>query len=100
MGFYAGSFYIEKRDIYTFLGVAMVGLAKYKDYPLPYVNYDVVLVLAALFFLAKGLILPAHDSVVFLDFFLALLLSLSLSFFQVLLFLFLSFLFLRLLKVI
>jgi hypothetical protein len=100
VGFYIGKAYIEKRDIYTLLALGIIGLARYKRYPISYINYDEVLSLVVIFLLAKGLILPSHDSVVFLVFFLALLLTLFIPFFQTLLFLFLAFLFLRLFKVI
>lgn len=100
MAFYIKDIYIEKRDIYYLLGLGLIILARHKNYPIPYLNYDALLILTTLFFLAKGLILPAHDTVVFLVFFLALILTLFIPFFQIILFLFLEFLFLRLLKVI
>ena len=101
MGFYVRNFYIEKRDVYTLLALGVLGYARYKRYPLPYVNYDAIIILAVLFLLSKGLLLPAHDSIIFIVFFAALLLTLfSVPFLQIILFVFLSFLFLRLFKVI
>lgn len=100
MGFYINKFYIEKRDLYFLIGIGLIYLARAKNYPLPYINYDVVLILSALFFLAKGFILPAHDSIVFIVFFAALFLTFFINFFQILIFIFLAFLFLRILKVI
>ena len=100
MGVYLGKLYFEKKDLYYFLGVGLILLGRYLNYPLPYISYDALLILAVLFYLAKGLILPAYDSILVVVFVAALMLTLFLPLLQILLFVLLALLFLRLLRVI
>lgn len=100
MGYYIGQFYIDKRDIFLIISGVIVVYAIYFGYPIPYFNPQHLLFFLFLLFIAKGLILPTHDSVVFVVFLLALFMTLFFPLFQSLIFLVLSFLFLRLAKVI
>lgn len=100
MGYYVGQFYVSKRDVFLVLGILLLGLLIYLNYPIPYFDTKQLATLFILAFFAKGLLLPTHDSVVFMTFFIGVLLTLFVPFLEVILFLFLAFLFLRVLKVI
>lgn len=100
MSYYLGRFYFEKRDFYILLLLGLLLLAYRVGYPLPYFSYKNLFFLTILFLLAKGLVLTTYDSVVFLVFLSALILTLFIPLLQVLIFLFFALVLLRLLKVI
>lgn len=100
MGYYLGKFYFEKKDFFLILAAIFLWGAFYFSFPLPFFDPKDLLTLVILFFLAKGLILPSHDAVVFTTFLVALFLTLFFPLFKVLIFLVFSFVFLRLLRVI
>jgi len=100
MSYYIGQFYVGKRDIFLLMGAILLVIALYLHYPIPYFDTQNLLILFILAFFTKGLLLPTHDSAVFLTFLLAVFLTLFIPLLEVLFFLVLSFLFLRLTKVI
>jgi len=100
MGYYLGQFYIDKRDLFILLVVVLLLLGNYLDYPLPYFDYQNLIIITLLFLLAKGFLLTTYDSALFATFLTALILTLFFPLLQVLYFLALSFIFLRLFKVI
>ena len=100
MGYYLGHFYIDKRDLFIVFAVILLFLGNYLHYPLPYFEYRNLIILAILFLFAKGFLLTAYDSVLFAVFLTAIILTLFFPLLQVLYFLSLSFIFLRLFKVI
>lgn len=100
MGYYLGKFYLEKKDLFLILAVLLLWGTIHFSYPLPLFDPQNLLVLTIIFLLAKGLVLPAHNTAVFTTFLTALLLTLFCPLFKVLVFLVLAFIFLRLLKAI
>ena len=99
MGYYLGKLYFEKKDLFLILAVLLLAAAIRFGYPLPLFGPQNLLVLAIIFLIAKGLILPTHNPAVFSTFLLALFLTLFFPLFKVLIFLVFAFLFLRFLKV-
>ncbi|MBM3208888.1 hypothetical protein FJZ40_01150 [Candidatus Shapirobacteria bacterium] len=69
------------------------------DFSFPLFNPYDLLVLSVLFLFAKASILPAYDPIVFITFFAGLVLTLFLPLFQVILFLALAFILLKVLRV-
>lgn len=100
MGYYLGKFYFEKKDFFLILAALLLWGALYFSFPLPLFNPQNLLALTILFLLAKGLILPTHDTAVFTTFLVAIFLTLFFPLFKVLIFLVSAFLLLRLTKVI
>lgn len=100
MSFYIGRFYIDKRDLFLLTAAILILAGMYWGYELAFVKSEYLLTLVVLLFLAKGIVLPTHDTWVFIAFFLAVILTLFLPFIQVLAFLLFSFILLRILKVI
>ena len=100
MGYYLGKFYLEKKDFFLVLAVLLLWATIHFAYPLPLFDPQNLLILTIIFLIAKGLVLPTHNTVVFVTFLTALFLTLFLPIFQVIIFLVLAFIFLRLLKAI
>jgi len=100
MGYYLGKFYVDKRDLFILFAVVLLLTGFRLDYPLPYFEYKNLIVLSILFLFAKGFLLTSYDSSLFTTFLVAIILTLFLPLLQILYFLALSFIFLRLFKVI
>lgn len=100
MGYYFGKFYFEKKDLFLILAVLIIWATIHFSYSFPLFDPQNLLILTVIFLLAKGLILPTHDTAVFTTFLTALFLTLFFPFFQVLIFLVFAFISLRLLKVV
>lgn len=100
MGYYLGQFYFDKRDLFLVVATVVILFALRFGYPIPYFNVQHLLFLLILFFIAKGLILPTHDSAIYVVFLIALGLTLYVPLFHALVFLLFAFIFLRLLKAI
>jgi len=100
MGYYLGKFYFDKRDLFIILVIGLLLAGFQLGYPLPYFQYQNLIVLSLLFLLGKGFLLTTYDSILFVTFLTAITLTLFVPLFQVLLFLVLAFIFLRFLKVI
>lgn len=100
MGYYLGKFYFEKKDLFLILAILLLWGTIHFSYPLPLFDPQNLLILTVVFLLAKGLILPTHDTAVFTTFLVALLLTIFFPLFKVLLFLVGAFILLRLSKVI
>lgn len=100
MGYYFGQFYFDKRDLFILLAVILLLLGYKLGYPLPYFEYKSLIILTLLFLLAKGFLLTSYDSALFATFLVAAILTLFIPFLEVLYFVGLAFIFLRILKVI
>ena len=100
MGYYIGSFYFDKRDLFILLAIILLLAGFRLGYPLPYFEYKNLIILSLLFLLGKGFLLTSYDSALFATFLVAALLTLFIPLLQVLYFLSLAFIFLRILKVI
>lgn len=100
MGYYIGQFYVDKRDLFLAAAALLLLYAQRFGYPVPYFNVNHLLFFLTLLFIAKGLVLPTHDSAVFVVFLTALVMTLYVPLFQSLVFLVLAFFFLRLTKTI
>jgi len=100
MAFYIGKFYFDKRDLFILVAIGLLLAGWRLGYPLPYFQYQNLIILAALFLLAKGFLLTSYDSALFVTFLVAVMLTLFIPLLQVLYFLALAFIFLRILRVI
>jgi len=100
MSFYLGPFYFEEKDLFIFLAIGLAILGWINKLPLPFVSYPTLIVLAILFLLAKGLVLKTYESLIFIVFLSAFILSNFFSLSVIVFYIFFSFLFLRLLKII
>ena len=98
MGYYLGQFYFDKRDLFIVLALILLATGWYFKILFPFFSYSDLLLLTFLFLIAKGILLPASDSLLFLLFFSGLVLLFFFPLIQVFFFLFLGFLFFRLLK--
>jgi len=96
---YLGPFYFQKRDLFIIIAVALLWWAIYSHMTIPLFNSYNLLTLAIIFLLVKASILPAHDVAVFITFFTAIILTLFMPLFQVVLFLACAFFLQKLLKV-
>lgn len=100
MGYYIGHFYVSKRDVFLLAAAGVSVFMLYQGLSMPYIEtkYFLTLILLALF--AKGILLPTNDTVLYLTFLVALALTLFVPFLQVLIFLFFSFMFLHISRII
>ncbi len=98
MGYYIKEFYFEKRDLYFLVAVALLLYANYTGFPLPYFNYQSLIILVILFAVAKGFLPSSLDPILLIVFMTAAILTLFLTLFQVFIFIALAFAFLKLLK--
>ena len=97
---YIGPFYFDTKELFLVLASVLIGLALYFDWPIWYFDKTSLLTVVLLVLITKGL-LPAIHNEAFLFLVLAtIFLTLYLPIFQVILFYFLSFVFLRLFRVI
>lgn len=100
MGYYLGQFYFDKRDLYIVLAIGLLLIGFHYQYPLPYFQYQNLILLSLLFLLGKGFLLTSYDSAFFTAFLIAIILTLFIPLLQVLFILTLAFIFLRILRVI
>lgn len=100
MSFYLGPLYFEEKDILILAAAALLGYGWINNIPLPFISYPNLIVLMLLFLIARSFLLRTYESLIFIVFLTSIIL---LNFFPlsiVILFIFLSFLFFRLLKLI
>lgn len=97
---YLGPFYLDTKEIFLILAIILLGLALYFGWPVFWFDKKVLLTLAVLFLLTKGLLPAIHNEAFLLLGLVTIFLTLYFPLFQVVLFFFVSFLFFRLLKVI
>lgn len=95
---YFGPFYFQKRDFYILIAIFLLAGVIFLSLPLPLFDRYHLLVLAILFLFVTAGLPPIHDVPVFLTFFTAVILTLFLPLFQVVLFLALTLLLLKTLK--
>lgn len=100
MSFYLGPFYFEEKDLFIFLATGLLVFGWMNNLSLPFISYPTLIVLAILFLLAKGLILKTYESLIFIVFLSAFILSNFFSLSVVVFYVFFSLLFLRILKII
>lgn len=93
-----GPFYFQKRDLFILLAIGLLVWTIYFSISLPLFAPNKLLLLAVLFLLVKGALLPARDVAVFLVFLTSVFLTLFLPLFQVVLFLVFAFFLLKLLR--
>jgi hypothetical protein len=96
MSYSIGQFYFTKRDLFLLFTALSIGGMILTDYSLPFFDTRQLALLVILLFIAKGILLPAKDTIVFITFFAGIMLLAFVPFSHVLLFLFFSFLFLYL----
>ncbi|PIP32719.1 hypothetical protein COY59_05615 [Candidatus Gottesmanbacteria bacterium CG_4_10_14_0_8_um_filter_37_24] len=98
--FYLGRFYFSKKELFLLIaGIALIVMLK-SGYSLPYFKTDYLLALTLLTFIVKGFIPTTHDSPLLITFLTSLALTIYFPFFQIIIFYFLSFLFLKMFRVI
>jgi len=100
MGYYIGQFYFDKKELFLVLALVILGTILYFQYPLPLFQPKHLLVLAILLLISKSIISSAKDTPLFITFFAALLLTLFWPFFSVVIFIFVSLLTLKLLRIV
>jgi len=100
MSLYLGPLYFEEKDLFLLLSLGLLIGGWLAGIYLPFVSYPAMIVIILLFLVAKTLILKTHESLVFIVFLSAFILLNFLELPVVILYLFLSFLFLRILKLI
>lgn len=100
MSYYIGQFYFDKKDLFLILAILLLLAGNATGYPLPFFNYQYLIFLTLIFILAKGFLPPTIDSVLLILFLVSALLTLFYPLFQVLIFIVLSFVFLKLAKII
>lgn len=97
---YIGPFYLDTKEIFLILAAILLGLAWYFGWSLWWFDKRVLLTLAVLMLITKGLLPSIHNEAFFILAIVTIFISLYLPVFQVVLFYFVSFLMFRLLKVI
>lgn len=95
-----GPFYFDTKEFFLILGVILLGLAIYFDWPLWLFNRQSLLVLVVLMLVTKGLLPAIHNESYFVLSLVSLFLLLYFPLFQVLIFYCLSFILLKIFKVI
>lgn len=100
MGYYLGQFYFDKKELFLFLAILLLGAAIYLNYSFPLFKPQQLFVLLLLLLLSKAIIPSSKDGPIFLSFILSAFLTLFLPFFTVVLFLFVCLLTLRIVKAI
>lgn len=100
MGYYIGQFYFDKKELFLFLTLIILGAILYFQYPVPLFQPKHLLVLLILLLISKTIISSSKDTPLFLTFFVAILLTLFWPFFSVVLFVFTSLLALKLLRIV
>jgi len=97
---YLGPFYFDTKEIFLILAAILLGLASFFDWPLWWFDRQTLLTLVIILLITKGLLPAIHNEAFFILAVVTIFLTLYLSFFQVVLFYFISFALFRLLKVI
>lgn len=100
MAYYIGQFYFDKKELFLFLLLAILGAVLYFQYPLPLFDPKHLLVLAILLLISKSIISSAKDTPLFITFIVALLLTLFWPFLSVVLFVVISLLTLKIFRLI
>lgn len=95
-----GPFYFDSKEIFLFAAAILVALAYYFQWPLWLFPTEGLLVLIIIMLITKGLLPAIHNESYFILGLVSLFLLIYLPLFQVLLFYFLSFIFLKLFRVI
>lgn len=97
---YLGPFYFDTKEIFLIIGGFLIGLTIALDIPLFWFDRQELLLLTILIFFTKGLLPSIHNEAFFLVAIVAICSSLYMPLFQVVLFYFVTFFLLRLLRVI
>ncbi len=99
MGYYIGQFYFDKRELFLILALIPLGIAIYIGYPIPIFKGSQLFVLLLLLLFSKAIIPSSKDTPIFLTFLTAVFLTLFFPFFTVILFIFVSLLGLKIVKI-
>lgn len=100
MSIYLGKFYFDEKDFFVLMAVLALFIGWLKGLILPFIFYPETIFLLILFLLAKGFLIKTYESLIYIVFLSAFLL---LNFFPlslVFLYIILSFLFLRVMRLI
>lgn len=98
---YIGPFYFDTKELFLVFAVGLLALALYLNWPLWEFDARLLLTLAVVFLLTKGLLPSIHNEAFFLHAVVTIFLTLFIpNFLQILLFYFLTFFVLRLMKVV
>jgi hypothetical protein len=100
MGYYLGQFYFDRRDLFLVLAILLLLWGNYTRFPLPFFRYQDLILLLLVFVMSKGFLPATVDGVLLILFLAAVLLTLFIPLFQVLIFVVLSFVFLKIAKII
>lgn len=100
MSFYLGPLYFEEKDLFIFLAIGLLVLGWINNLYLPFVSYPTLIILTIFVLLAKGLLLRTYESLIFIVFLSAIILSNFFPLPVIIFYVFFSFLFLRILRII
>ncbi|MBI4129871.1 hypothetical protein HY468_00995 [Candidatus Roizmanbacteria bacterium] len=98
--FNIGKFYFSKKELFLLLTAVLLFLMMQYNYTVSFFNPFNLLVLTILTFLAKGFFTSVNDTPLFLVFLSAVFLTLYYPLWQIIIFYFLSFFFMKVLRVI
>src|SRR3989338_6436988 len=97
---YLGPFYFDTKELFLIIAALFLGAALYFGWPLWEFDARELLTLTILILLTKGLLPSIHNEAFFLQAIVTVILTLFLPFFQVILFYFITFFLLIVIKVI
>lgn len=100
MGYYIGQFYFDKRELFLILGIIVLGIIIYFNYPIPLFRPQQLFVLLILLLITKAIIPSTKDAPLFLVFLTAIILTLFVPFFTIVVFVFIALFILKILRVI
>lgn len=95
-----GPFYFDSKEVMLILAALIVAIAHFLSWQIPFFDTQTLLVLIIMMLITKGLLPGLHSESHFVIGVVALFLALYLPLFQVLIFYFLSLIFLKLFKVV
>lgn len=100
MSFYLGPLYFEEKDFFLLLALGLLIGGWLKGIQLPFFPYPSLIILTFLFLIGRTLLLKSSESLLYLVFLTAFVLTNFLTLSAVILYVFLCFIFLKILKLI
>jgi hypothetical protein len=100
MSFYLGPLYFEEKDLFLLLALGLLVGGWLKDIKLPFISYPPLIILVFLFLVAKGLLVRSYETLIYLIFLTAFILTNFLTLSAVILYVLFCFIFLKLFNVI
>ena len=95
-----GPFYFDSKEIFLILAALLVGAAMFFGWPIYWFDKQALLTIIIIILVSKGLLPSIHNEAFFILSMATILLTIYISLFQAMIFYFVAFLLLRLLKVI